>query len=54
MVEIKKIEIKVGEKTIDLTEDEARALKVKLDGLFGAAYRYIPYPSYPNLYYVTS
>ena len=49
MVKVKKIELEIGKQTIKITEDEARELKVKLDGLFGS--QYIPYPLYPIPYY---
>ena len=42
MISTEKLTFKIGNKTVELTEDEARKLSVELDGLFGTA------PAYPN------
>ncbi len=43
---IVKIVFEVSGKEIELTEDEAKELKLVLDGLYGAPLQYIPQP-YP-------
>lgn len=48
-VKIEKIEIKMGEKIVSLTVEEAQALKRELEVLFGKETTFIPapYPVYP-------
>lgn len=47
---IVKLEIKLGEKTIDLTVDEAKKLFESLKGLFGEKVELAPYiPTYPYI-----
>jgi hypothetical protein len=53
MIQIKEIVIKIGDKDIELTPDEARELKTILDELFDKkgmvipTFVPIPYPVYP-------
>lgn len=50
-VEIKKITVRVGERELEFTEDEARQLFMELNKLFGARDVYIPYVPYTPLPY---
>ena len=63
-IEIKEISIKIGDKTITLSPDEARTLKDELSKVFGDSRYYYPvyitqpvqvipapyYPSYPQIW----
>lgn len=47
-VELKTIKFRVGDKELELTEDEARGLKAQLDALFGGKeFVPCPYPVFP-------
>lgn len=53
MAEVKKVVIRIGERDIEFTPEEARDLKKALDDLFGKVMEkvkekeYVPYPVYP-------
>ena len=50
-ISIEKITIKIGNKTLELTPDEAKELKLQLDGLIGTR-EYIPYQPYIPVPYI--
>lgn len=66
MAHIEKLTLKVGNKTIELSTEEAKQLKEALSELFGETIRYVPsqpividrwrerYPWWPNIVYGTS